>query len=79
MSLQYVPDVIYDACQTGAEEVVDLLFFEMEKLNSGQIIEFISNEPMLREDLPAWVRKHKHTMVDRKNFGEISYYYIEKR
>jgi tRNA 2-thiouridine synthesizing protein A len=79
MSLQYVPDVIYDACQTGAEEVVDILFLEMEKLISGQIIEVISNEPMVREGLAAWIRIHKHTMVDRKDFGEISYYYIEKR
>jgi tRNA 2-thiouridine synthesizing protein A len=79
MSLQYVPDVIYDACQTGAEEVADILLLELEKLNSGQIIEFISNEPMVREDLPAWVRIQKHSMLDRKDFGEISYYYIEKR
>jgi tRNA 2-thiouridine synthesizing protein A len=79
MSLQYVPDVIYDACQTGEKEVVGLLLLEMEKLISGQIIEVISNEPMVREDLQAWVRINKHTMVDQKDFGEISYYYIEKR
>jgi tRNA 2-thiouridine synthesizing protein A len=78
MSLQYVPDVIYDGCYTGGGELVDILFLEMEKLNSGQIIEVISNEPMVREDLPTWVSKQKHTMLDRKDFGEISYYYIEK-
>lgn len=79
MSLQYVPDVIFDACQTGVEEVIDQLFLEIEKLNRGQIIEFIFNNPMLREDLQAWVRKQKHTLAARKDFGEISYYYIEKR
>jgi len=79
MSLQYIPDVIFDACQIGAEDVVNQLFLEIEKLNSGQMIEFISNDPMLRVDLQAWVRKQKHTLVSQKDFGEISYYYIEKR
>lgn len=79
MSLQYVPDVIYDACQTGFKEAVDQLFLEIKKLKSGQIIEFISNDHMLREDLQAWVRKQRHTLVDRKDFGEITFYYIEKR
>jgi tRNA 2-thiouridine synthesizing protein A len=79
MSLQYVPDVIYDAGQIGVGELVDRLFSKMEKLNSGQIIEVISNEPLVREGLPTWVKIEKHTLLDRKDFGTISYYYIEKR
>jgi tRNA 2-thiouridine synthesizing protein A len=34
---------------------------------------------MVRENLQTWVRIQNHTMLDRKDFGEISYYYIEKR
>jgi tRNA 2-thiouridine synthesizing protein A len=79
MSLQYVPDVIYDAGQTGGGELIKSLFLKIEALNSGQIIEVISNEPMVRENLQTWVRIQNHTMLDRKDFGEISYYYIEKR
>jgi tRNA 2-thiouridine synthesizing protein A len=79
MSLQYVPDVIFDAGQTGGGELIKSLFLKIEALNSGQIIEVISNEPMVRENLQTWVRIQKHTLLDRKDFGEISYYYIEKR
>jgi tRNA 2-thiouridine synthesizing protein A len=79
MSLQYVPDVIYNAGQTGGGELIKSLFLKMEALNRGQIIEVISNEPMVRKDLLTWVRIQKHTLLDRKDFGEISYFYIEKR
>jgi tRNA 2-thiouridine synthesizing protein A len=79
MSLQYVPDVIFDAGQTGGGELIKSLFLKIEALNSGQIIEVISNEPMVRENLQTWVRIQKHTLLDCKEFGEISYYYIEKR
>ncbi|MCM3691508.1 sulfurtransferase TusA family protein [Neobacillus niacini] len=50
----------------------------MKKLNSSQIIEVISYDPGAREDIPAWCRMQKHTLLDRKDFGKISYYYIEK-
>jgi tRNA 2-thiouridine synthesizing protein A len=79
MSLQYVPDVIYDAGQTGGGELKKSLFLKMESLINGQIIEVISNEPKVKEDLQTWVRIQKHTLLDCKDFGEISYYYIEKR
>ena len=79
MSLQYIPDVIYDAGQTGVGELVDRLFSKLEKLNSGQIIEVISNVPFVSEDLPTWIKIQNHTLLDRKDFGGISYYYIEKR
>nr|WP_285889574.1 sulfurtransferase TusA family protein [Neobacillus niacini] len=54
------------------------LFLMMKKLNSSQIIEVISYDPGAREDIPAWCRMQKHTLLDRKDFGKISYYYIEK-
>lgn len=79
MSLQYVPDVIYDAEQTESVALVEILSLKMMKLYSGQIIEVISNEPMAREDLSTWIKIQKHTLLDRKDFGGISYYYIEKR
>lgn len=70
MSLQYIPDVIYDAGQTGVGELVDRLFSKLEKLNSGQIIEVISNVPLVSEDLPTWIKIQNHTLLDRKDFGE---------
>lgn len=79
MSLQYVPDVIYDAGHTESGELIKSLLLKTEALISGQIIEVISNAPSVKDDLLTWVRIQKHTLLDRKDFGESSYYYIEKR
>jgi tRNA 2-thiouridine synthesizing protein A len=79
MSLQYVPDLIYDAGKTGYEELVINLYSNMERLNKGHILEIISTEPGLKDKLPSWCRLETHLLLDRKDFGESSYYYIEKR
>jgi tRNA 2-thiouridine synthesizing protein A len=78
MSYQYVPDWIYDAGPTGCGELIMNLFLQMKKLDRGHIIEVISYDPGAREDLPAWCRMQNHTLLERKDFGRISYYYIEK-
>jgi tRNA 2-thiouridine synthesizing protein A len=79
MSFQYVPDLIYNAGKTRYEELVNNLSSTMEKLNKGHILEIISTEPGLKEKLPSWCRLETHLLLDRKDFGESSYYYIEKR
>jgi tRNA 2-thiouridine synthesizing protein A len=78
MSLQYVPDVIYDAGKIGYGELVNNLIATMKKLNRGNILEIISSEPGLKEKLPSWCIEEKHLLLGRKDFGESSYYYIEK-
>jgi tRNA 2-thiouridine synthesizing protein A len=79
VSLQYVPDHIYDAGSTGFSDLIMNLSNNMKKLTRGQIIEVISNDPGVRESLPSWCKNKLHTLLDRKDFGKISYYYIEKR
>ncbi|MEC1522319.1 sulfurtransferase TusA family protein [Neobacillus niacini] len=79
MSLQFVPDLIYDAGKTGYEELVSKLSSTMKNLNKGHILEIISTEPGLKEKLPSWCKIETHLLLDRKDFGESSYYYIEKR
>lgn len=79
MSLQYVPDVIYDAGNIGYEELAKNLCWKLEKLNKGDILEIISTDPGVKESLLSWCKMEKHIFLDRKNFGDISYYYIEKR
>jgi tRNA 2-thiouridine synthesizing protein A len=78
VSYQYVPYWIYDAGPTGCGELIINLFLTMKKLKSGQIVEVISYDPGAREDLPAWCRMQNHTLLERRDFGKISYYYIEK-
>jgi tRNA 2-thiouridine synthesizing protein A len=79
MSLQYVPDLIYDSGKIGYDDLVINISSTMKKLYRGNILEIISTEPGLKEKLPSWCRREKHILLDRKDFGEISYYYIEKR
>lgn len=78
MSLQYVPDIIYDAGPTGCGELIMNLFLTMKKMAKGEIIEVISYDPGAREDIPAWCRMQNHILLQRKDLGSNSYYYIEK-
>ena len=75
---QYNPDVTYDAGPTGCGELIMNLFLTMRKMDKGQIIEVVSYDPGAREDLPAWCRMQKHTLLDRQDEGKTSHYFIEK-
>ncbi|MFJ7728090.1 sulfurtransferase TusA family protein [Neobacillus sp. NPDC097160] len=76
--MSYEPDFLYDAGPTGCGELIMNLFLTMKKLESGQIIEVISYDPGAREDLPAWCRMQKHTLLERSDSGKTSHYFIEK-
>lgn len=72
------PDVIYDAGPTGCGELIMNLFLTIRKMESGQIIKVISYDPGAREDLPAWCRLQKHTLLRRDDEGKESQYFIQK-
>lgn len=74
----YIPNQTYDAGPTGCGELIMNLFLKMKRINSGQIIKVVSYDPGAREDLPAWCRMQKHILLERRDFGKISHYYIEK-
>jgi len=71
-------DHIYDAGPTGCGELIMHLFLTMKKMGSKQIIEVISYDPGAREDIPAWCRLQGHILLDRKDDGKITHYYIQK-
>ena len=71
-------DLLYDAGPTGCGELIMNLFLTIKKMECGQIIEVISYDPGAREDLPAWCRMQKHTLLERRDFGKTSHYFIEK-
>ncbi|MFE8700601.1 sulfurtransferase TusA family protein [Cytobacillus sp. FJAT-54145] len=75
---QYEPDLLYDAGPTGCGELIMNLFLTMKKMEIGQIIEVISYDPGAREDLPAWCRMQKHTLLERRDEGSTCYYFIKK-
>jgi tRNA 2-thiouridine synthesizing protein A len=76
--MSYEADILYDAGPTGCGELIMNLFMTMKKMDSGQIIKVISYDPGAREDLPAWCRMQNHTLLERKDDGKTSHYYIEK-
>jgi tRNA 2-thiouridine synthesizing protein A len=78
MTNQYVPDLIYDAGPTGCGELIMNLFLMVKKMERGQIIEVTSYDKGAREDIPAWCRLQNHKLLERKDLGEVSYYYIAK-
>lgn len=75
---QYTPDLTYDAGPAGCGELIMNLFLTMKKMDKGQIIEVISYDPGAREDLPAWCRMQNHTLLDRRDKGKISHFFIKK-
>lgn len=78
MTLQYIPELIYDAGPSGFDELILNLLLKMKNLERGQIIEVITYDPSAIADLPAWCRMQNYTLLDHKNFGGSSYYYIER-
>jgi len=75
----YQVDLLYDAGPTGCGELIMHLFLTMKKMDSMQIIEVISYDPGAREDIPAWCRLQGHTLIDRRDDGKITHYYIQKK
>jgi len=72
------PDFIYDAGPTGCGELIMNLFLTIKKMQTGQVIKVISYDAGAREDIPAWCRLQKHTLVKREDEGKVSQYYIQK-
>ncbi|MDQ0156207.1 sulfurtransferase TusA family protein [Robertmurraya andreesenii] len=78
MTSQIESDLTYDAGPTGCGELIMNLFLTMKKMKDGQVIKVISYDPGAREDLPAWCRLQKHTLLRRDDEGKVSHYYIQK-
>lgn len=78
MTSQIESDLTYDAGPTGCGELIMNLFLTMKKMKDGQVIKVISYDPGAREDLPAWCRLQKHTLLIRDDEGKVSHYYIQK-
>jgi tRNA 2-thiouridine synthesizing protein A len=78
MTIPDVPDIVYDAGPTGCGELIMNLFLMVKKMEQGQMIKVTSYDKGAREDIPAWCRLQNHRLLERKDLGEVSHYYIEK-
>lgn len=78
MPLSYNADIWYDAGPTGCGELIMNLFFAVKKMESGQVIEVVSHDAGAREDIPAWCRLQGNTLLQRREKGGVSHFYIRK-
>lgn len=79
MFSQIEPDVTYDAGPTGCGELIMNLFLTMKKMKNGQIIMVISYDAGAREDIPAWCRLQKHTLLNIDKTDKVWHYFIQKK
>ncbi|MBN1621724.1 MAG: sulfurtransferase TusA family protein [Endomicrobiales bacterium] len=52
---------------------------EIEKINSGDIIEIIADDPGFEKDLPAWCKVTGHQFLEIKKEGAVLKGYVKKK
>jgi tRNA 2-thiouridine synthesizing protein A len=52
---------------------------EIEKINSGEILEIIGSDPGSRKDLPGWAIRSGHEYLGEKEEAGIFRFYIKKK
>lgn len=51
---------------------------EINKLESGQILQVITDDPASFEDIPRWAKRTGHTLIDMWKDGDNFYFIIRK-
>ncbi len=52
---------------------------ELEKLDSGQILKVIADDPGSKEDFPAWCSETGHKLLDTdEDNGDFIFYIVKK-
>jgi tRNA 2-thiouridine synthesizing protein A len=63
-----------DICGTRCPLVVYNIGKEIKKLNSGEVLEVLVNDPAAEKDVPAWSRVTGHELLEvKKNNGTIRF------
>jgi TusA-related sulfurtransferase len=50
----------------------------IKNLHAGGVVEVISDDPAIVEDLPAWCKSTGHTIRSSRQVGEDYHYVVEK-
>ena len=62
-ALHPIPDAEWDAGNTGCGELVMGLRMRLQAMKPGQILKLTATDPGVPQDLPAWCRLTRHTLV----------------
>ena len=50
----------------------------MQNIDSGALIEVISDDLAIEHDMPAWCRSHGHAIESERREGDVFYYVVRK-
>jgi len=51
----------------------------LRNLDSGRVVEVISDDPAVESDMPAWCRSTGHTIVQCTKEGDDFHYFVRKK
>ena len=68
----------FDARGLGCPMVMIELNKNINGLNKGDVLEFISGEDYVQQDIVSWSRRTGHALLDRIDKGAVSHYIIRK-
>ncbi len=51
---------------------------EIDKLEPGQILQVVTDDPASFEDIPRWAKRLGHTLLDKWREGDNFYFIIRK-
>jgi tRNA 2-thiouridine synthesizing protein A len=74
-----VADVTVDLGQAGCGDMTPLIRGRMRELQSGQVLEVISEEPAAHEGIPAWSRLTGNELLATITESSRSRFFIRKK
>ncbi len=51
----------------------------MKRMESGQVLEMMADDPGAKEDVPAWSHRTGNELFETKEEGDLIYFYIKKK
>ncbi len=72
-------DVTVDLGQAGCGDLTPLIRGRLRELQSGQVLEVISEEPAAHEGIPAWSRMTGNELIGTVRETSRSRFFIRKK
>ena len=72
-------DVTVDLGQAGCGDLTPLIRGRLRELQSGQVLEVISEEPAAHEGIPAWSRMTGNELIGTVRGTSRSRFFIRKK
>lgn len=76
---QPAADATVDLGQAGCGDLTPLIRGRIRELQSGQVLEIISEEPAAHEGIPAWSRLTGNELIGTVRESSRSRFYIRKK